>query len=775
MAVILAEGKQQYTDSAGAPLAGGQLWTYAAGTSTPLATYSDSAGTAPNTNPVTLDARGEAAIYWAALPYKVTLKDAGGATIWTVDNITSGLEALASTASGKGAALVAFQGGGTVQDLASTASGKGAALVGYRRTETGAALETVALALDKQLPSIMQLIPEALHAAIYAKTSTTDVSAYFQAIVDLGVPFTVPAGAKFRLSSPINWKSGAKMLSYGDEYFINTSAAYRTVLEWDSDACSSGITMNAPAGDGIKNWAWKGLTLTTIGAGWSSFKMWHIQNGGGVGAQHFSIEDVTINRCDYGLYADDALFSGTFRRFLFSLCRRGFYKTTTDFITSLSGDVNFFQVFAPWTLNNTVYCSINSFIDHCGLQAPSNMAPSATEMPILVNATGCYAVDFPYLGIENSKAMIMNADNFSILSAGMSYFQPVADIWVRDSARVSNVIEAEQGLFRVKNSQVAIRNLRALMYTAGGYPAASTNPAIVSYVCQLLGTAGVSKLTFANSTVAFESYCVHPTGQQGFSAPALLNGPIAFGATALTPFNGYLDYSNGFLTVGQVTNTTETSHAITGIGAYAEGNRGLVVRGAVGGSGVIFNAVNGANGNAANAAMRVPLAASNNRSINAGGTVNASGADYAEYERNNGLSISKGQIVGFKADGTLTLTYSEAVRFGVKSTSPSYVGGDTWCTAVEPEDGAPPEAWEAFRTQLEVDRQQVDRIAYSGKVPCNVGGAAPGQYIVAEPGPGDTIIGVPVSDPDLSQYRRAVGRVNRLLPDGRAEVAVIVH
>ena len=115
MAVILAEGKQQYFDAAGDPLAGGQLWTYAAGTSTPLATYSDSAGTVPNTNPVTLDARGEAVVYWGAAPYKVILKDAGGATIWTVDNVASGLGDLASTATGKGAALVGTQGGGTVQ------------------------------------------------------------------------------------------------------------------------------------------------------------------------------------------------------------------------------------------------------------------------------------------------------------------------------------------------------------------------------------------------------------------------------------------------------------------------------------------------------------------------------------------------------------------------------------------------------------------------------------------------------------------------------------
>jgi hypothetical protein len=76
---------------------------------------------------------------------------------------------------------------------------------------------------------------------------------------------------------------------------------------------------------------------------------------------------------------------------------------------------------------------------------------------------------------------------------------------------------------------------------------------------------------------------------------------------------------------------------------------------------------------------------------------------------------------------------------------------------------------------MELDRATVDRIAYSGKVPCNVGGVTPGQYIVASPGPGDTIIGVPVTDPDLTQYRHAVGRVNRVLDDGRAEVAVIVH
>jgi hypothetical protein len=174
-----------------------------------------------------------------------------------------------------------------------------------------------------------------------------------------------------------------------------------------------------------------------------------------------------------------------------------------------------------------------------------------------------------------------------------------------------------------------------------------------------------------------------------------------------------------------------------------------------------------------------------NRGINTGGTVNASGTDYAEYEFNNGLTISKGSIVGFKADGTLTLTFSEAVRFGIKSTNPSYVGGDTWgdedVVGERPErhgfetDDAYREAVTAWEVRVEAERVKVDRVAYSGKVPVNVTGAAPGQYIVAIENPDGSIGGEAVATPSFEQYCNAVGRVNKVLNDGRAEVAVIIH
>jgi hypothetical protein len=72
----------------GAPLAFGLVYSYAAGTSTPQATYVDSTQTTQNTNPVALNARGEASIWLnPALAYKFVVTDSNGNIIRTVDNV----------------------------------------------------------------------------------------------------------------------------------------------------------------------------------------------------------------------------------------------------------------------------------------------------------------------------------------------------------------------------------------------------------------------------------------------------------------------------------------------------------------------------------------------------------------------------------------------------------------------------------------------------------------------------------------------------------------
>ena len=94
MAVVTPTAKAQFIDAAGVPLAGGYLYTYAAGTTTPQATYTDSTAATANSNPIVLDSRGEANIWLSSADYKFKLTDAAGTEIWTVDNIAAPSTAL---------------------------------------------------------------------------------------------------------------------------------------------------------------------------------------------------------------------------------------------------------------------------------------------------------------------------------------------------------------------------------------------------------------------------------------------------------------------------------------------------------------------------------------------------------------------------------------------------------------------------------------------------------------------------------------------------------
>lgn len=85
-------------DGSGNPLDGGLLYTYEAGTTTPLATYTTRAGNVANANPVVLDDNGEADVWLTpGVDYKFTLKTSAGALLWTVDNVPTPAEDDASS------------------------------------------------------------------------------------------------------------------------------------------------------------------------------------------------------------------------------------------------------------------------------------------------------------------------------------------------------------------------------------------------------------------------------------------------------------------------------------------------------------------------------------------------------------------------------------------------------------------------------------------------------------------------------------------------------
>ena len=100
-ATLLPNGRMQICGYSGSPavwgpLVGGKIYTYIAGTTTAKATYTTAAATVANTNPVILDSRGEATIFFSGA-YKIVVKDSAGNTLYTVDNVTTAIDALAVT------------------------------------------------------------------------------------------------------------------------------------------------------------------------------------------------------------------------------------------------------------------------------------------------------------------------------------------------------------------------------------------------------------------------------------------------------------------------------------------------------------------------------------------------------------------------------------------------------------------------------------------------------------------------------------------------------
>lgn len=176
------------------------------------------------------------------------------------------------------------------------------------------------------------------------------------------------------------------------------------------------------------------------------------------------------------------------------------------------------------------------------------------------------------------------------------------------------------------------------------------------------------------------------------------------------------------------------------------------------------------------------------RSINAAGTLNASGADPCEYWRKSAGcgAILSGAVCGIDSNNELTTDFASAVRFGVKSgliNQPSFIGNDIYGRIHEQAAGPRPvrpvegegESAEAFEMRLgqwsalaaawdaglEAERQNWDRISIGGQVyirtnqPCNAG-----DYVLpVYDGGGIGFAFVPDSEITFEQFRRKLGVV----------------
>ena len=103
----------QFFDASGHPLAGGKIYSYLAGTSTAAATYTDSTGGTPATNPIILDSGGRADVWLSATAYKLVLKTSADVTVHTWDGLTAPTLGTASITIPSGQSLTMASGSST--------------------------------------------------------------------------------------------------------------------------------------------------------------------------------------------------------------------------------------------------------------------------------------------------------------------------------------------------------------------------------------------------------------------------------------------------------------------------------------------------------------------------------------------------------------------------------------------------------------------------------------------------------------------------------------
>ena len=226
MSVQFTAGRFAADDDAGNPLVGGLLYTYASGTIDKKATYTSSTLGTANTNPVVLDARGEAQVWLGSGAYTMVLKTSAGSQVWSVDGITDG--SLGENISvNDGASGTLFT---TVQGFINYVKSAGASFISFIQNGTGAVSRTVQEKLRESV-SIVDF-------GASDPTGNQDCSQAFQNAVNSSKIVYVPAGS-WRINSTVTVPSGvmiygeghgSSILAYGcDAFTLSAGASLVTI------------------------------------------------------------------------------------------------------------------------------------------------------------------------------------------------------------------------------------------------------------------------------------------------------------------------------------------------------------------------------------------------------------------------------------------------------------------------------------------------------------------------------------------------------------------
>jgi len=290
----------QFSDNNGNPLSGGKLYTYAAGTTTPLATYTTDVGDVAHTNPIILDSAGR-------VP---------GGQIWLTDGSVDYKFLLETSFS----TLV-----GTFDNIPATLSGSAANIV-YLPAGTGAVATTVQAKLRESV-SVLDFGAVGDWNGVTGTDNTVAIQKAIDAVVD-GGSVLIPAG--YFLFSTVSKIGSVRLVGEG---YTNNQASpvdpnYGSA-NWASTNNFSGsvLVSNAASGDAIsfgsvsgisgRLWNFQMSNLMIVGPGTGTATAVHFVRGVG----HY-IENVLITNFTTGWNIDSCQ-DGTAVKLAAKSCKTG--------------------------------------------------------------------------------------------------------------------------------------------------------------------------------------------------------------------------------------------------------------------------------------------------------------------------------------------------------------------------------------------------------------------------------------------------------------------
>jgi hypothetical protein len=270
-AVLLPNGKQQFINGNGVPLASGSVYFYVPGTTTPKTTWQDSGATTPNTNPVQLDSNGMATIYGTGT-YREVVYDVNNNLLF---------DALTSDGSGSGggsSATVLWCGSSTGSGNAqictnSSFTNTDGQIVYFYASYTNTGSMTLSVsgntyAVYKDVPTGQtalsggEVVAGTVNGVVYSATSghwqlVTNNAPSFSIIGNLTAAATTNLGSV--TSNVVNVTgSGVSITSFGSTatnintiYFVKFAAANTIVYNATGMITPSGGNMNVNPGDAI--------------------------------------------------------------------------------------------------------------------------------------------------------------------------------------------------------------------------------------------------------------------------------------------------------------------------------------------------------------------------------------------------------------------------------------------------------------------------------------------------------------------------------------------